>query len=137
MSASLTIQGLEEFRAALRRLPEALAAAAADKLEARGNSAVATIKAGYPSRSGELRNKLRVTHTRSKFGARSVVRNTSKYALPYDVGTQAARQTRGGANRGSAPANPIFSQTMARARRALRADLTEILVAEGLLVVDA
>jgi hypothetical protein len=137
MSARLTIQGLEELRAALRRLPEDLAGEAAHLIEARGNGAVATIKAGYPKRSGELRDKLAVTHTRSRVGARSVIRNTSKHALPFDVGTQAARQTRGGANRGSAPANPIFSQTIRRERRGLQDDLRDLLVRHGLLVTDA
>lgn len=137
MSVSLRFEGLEAFRAALRRLPEELASEAANLIEARGKGAVVTIKAGYPSRSGELRNKLTVTHRRSRFGARSVIRNTSKYALPFDVGTQAARRTKGGANRGSAPANPIFSQTMSRERRGLRGDLTTLLVRHGLLVTDA
>jgi hypothetical protein len=129
----LTFPGLAELRAELRALPAALAAEAAHIVEGRANGAGATIKGGYPSRAGELRDKLEVEHTRNPFGARSVVRNTSKHALPFEYGTQ-ARHTKIGANRGSMPANPLFTQTVRRERRAMYSDLQAMVVRHGLTV---
>lgn len=126
--------GLEELKAQLRALPEELAEEGGQIVEARANRAVATIGSGYPSRSGDLKAKLRVEHTRSRFGARSVIRNTSKHALPFDIGSQVNRVTRRGVNRGRMPAKPIFSQTMQRERRGMWGDLKDLLVRKGLTV---
>lgn len=129
-----TWSGLAELKAALRALPAELAGEGAHIVEARGNGAASTIKSGYPSRDGELRDKLTVEHTRSRFGARSVVKNTSIYALPFDLGSQVNRVTAQGWNRGRMPANPIFSQTMRRERRGMWGDLKALLTRKGLLV---
>ena len=129
-----TWTGLEELKAALRNLPAELATEGGRIVEARANGAAATIKAGYPSRTGDLRDKLTVTHTRSRFGARSVIKNTSKHALPFEVGSQVNRVTAQGWNRGRMPANPLFSQTMRRERRGMWSDLADLLRRHGLLV---
>ena len=134
MSAKFTWTGLEELKAALRNLPAELTTEGGHIVEARANGAVVTIKSGYPSRSGDLRDKLDVEHTRSRFGARSVVKNTSKHALPFELGSQVRRVTSRGWNRGRMPANPIFSQTMRRARRGMWADLADLLERHGLQV---
>ncbi|HEV8445448.1 MAG TPA: hypothetical protein VGQ44_01465 [Gemmatimonadaceae bacterium] len=128
-----TWTGLEELKADLRNLPATLAGKGADRVEARANNAYATIHAGYPSRSGDLRNDLTVTHARNQFGATSLVRNSSKHALAFDVGTQ-ARHNKLGANRGSMPANPLFSQTIVQERRRMWSDLKDLLTEEGLTV---
>lgn len=133
MSSRFVWTGLEELKAALRSLPAELATEGGHLVEGRANGAAATIKGGYPSRSGELRDKLTVTHTRSAFGARSVIKNTSKHAAPFEVGTQ-ARHTALGANRGSMPPNPLFTQTLVRARRAMYGDLQGLLERHGLTV---
>lgn len=125
--------GLEQLLTDLRALPAELTTEGGHIVEGRANGAAATIKGGYPSRSGELRDKLTVTHTRSVFGARSVVRNSSKYADEFEFGTQ-ARHTAIGANRGSMPPNPLFTQTVQRARRAMYGDLKDLLVRHGLTV---
>jgi len=129
-----TWSGLEELKAQLRALPAELAGEAANIVEGRANGAALTIKSGYPSRAGDLRDKLTVEHTRSRFGARSVVRNTSDHALPFDLGSQVNRYTTRGVNRGRMPATPLFSQTMGRARRAMHADLADLLRRHGLTV---
>lgn len=134
MSARFTWTGLQELKAALRNLPAELASDGADIVEGRADRAVATIGSGYPSRSGDLKTKLKVEHTRSRFGARSVVRNTSKHALPFELGSQVNRVTSQGWNRGRMPANPLFSQTMRRERRAMWADLADLLRRHGLSV---
>lgn len=129
-----TWAGLQELKAALRTLPEDLAGEAGHIVEGRANGAAAIIKGGYPARTGELRDKLEVEHTASRFGARSVVRNRSKYALAFDIGSQVNRVTARGINRGRMPAKPIFSQTMRRERRAMWGDLKALLVRHGLVV---
>ena len=133
MSARVTWTGLEELKADLRALPEALAGEGAHIVEGRANGATATIKRGYPTRTGELRDKLTVTHTRNRFGASSVVRNASKYADEFEHGTQ-ARHTAIGANRGPMPANPLFTQTIMRERRGMYDDLRDLLTRHGLQV---
>ncbi len=134
MSASVTWTGLSELHAWLRELPAELAGEGADIVERRANRAEATIGAGYPVREGDLKAGLTVTHRRSRFGARSTVKNSSKHALPYDIGSQTARRTKSGANRGTMPARPIFSQTVARERRGMHDDHKAMLVRHGLTV---
>lgn len=135
MSNNRLVINSDNFRAELRKLSESVSGSgeAGQIVEAHGNAAYRTIQSGYPSRSGDLRKKLTVTHTRSAFGARSVVRNTSKHALPFEVGTQ-ARHTALGANRGSMPPNPLFTRTIKIERRAMTVDHIDLLKRLGLLV---
>lgn len=129
--------GLEEWKAEFRALPAALGGEGATLVERRGTSAAATIAAGYPARLGDLRDHLEVTHTRSAFGARSDVRNTSPVAEWFEHGTQARHYiTHHGVRHltGKMPANHLFSRTMARERRGLSGDLTDLLVRHGLTV---
>lgn len=132
-SNRFVFSGLEELKAQLRALPAALAGEGGHLVEGHANGAAATIKAGYPARSGELRDKLEVEHQTSAFGARSVVRNRSKYADEFEYGSQ-ARHTAIGANRGSMPPNPLFTQTIRQRRRAMYADLQGLLERHGLEV---
>lgn len=134
MSVRFVVTGLEELIAQLRALPAELAGEGGHIVEGRANGATATIKAGYPVRAGDLRDKLDVTHTRSRFGARSVVKNTSKHAVPYDQGSETVRITTKGISRGRMPPKPIFSQTMARERRAMYRDFADLLRRHGLTV---
>lgn len=134
MSAKFTWTGLEELKTALRNMPEELTTEGGHIVEARANGAVVTIKSGYPARTSDLRDKLTVDHTRSRFGARSVVRNTSTHAVPFEIGSQVNRITARGFNRGRMPPNPIFSQTMRRERREMWADLADLLRRHGLQV---
>ena len=134
MSAHFTWTGLEDLKAELRRLPAELAVEGANLVVGRANGAARTIRAGYPRRTGDLRDHVEVEHTRSPFGARSIVRNTSKHAASFERGTQ-ARHTKIGANRGAMPPNPLFTQTMRRERRALYdVDLRGLLERHGLRV---
>ena len=133
MSARFEWSGLEALKASLRALPEELTAEGGHIVEVRANGATATIKAGYPRRSGSLAAGMDVTHSRSRFGARSVVKNSDKDAAVFERGSQ-ARHTRIGANRGSMPANHLFTKTMMRERRGMYQDLRDLLVRKGLVV---
>lgn len=128
-----TWRGLEELKAQLRALPAELVVEGGHIVEGRGNGAAATIKAGYPDRTGDLRDKLEVAYTVSRFGARSIVRNTSKHALEFENGSE-VRHTAIGANRGRMPPNHLFTQTIIRARRAMYSDLADLLERKGLRV---
>jgi hypothetical protein len=133
MASRFVFEGLEQLKADLQNLPAALAGDGADIVERHATQAFDTIEAGYPSRAGALKDKLTVTHTRSAFGARSVVKNTAKEASWFEHGTQ-ARHNALGANRGSMPPNPIFTQTIIRERRGMYDDLKGLLEQQGLTV---
>jgi hypothetical protein len=127
---SLTWTGLNELKEALRTLPAELAVEAGRIVEARANGAAAIIKAGYHVQTGELRDKLTVTHTRSAFGAKSVVKNTSKYAQAYDAGTNVRHWASGkstGRMWGKTPPTHLFARTASRERRAMYQDLADLL----------
>jgi hypothetical protein len=136
VSASWSWTGLEDLKAQLRALPTELAGEGANLVEGRGNRATQRIKAGYPARTRDLRDKTTVTHTRSAFGARAVVTNTSRHALPFEIGTQ-ARHTKLGANRGSMPPGHVFVPVMQQERRAMYDDLRDLLERHGLVVSGA
>jgi hypothetical protein len=121
--------------AEMRRMPEEVTSEAANIIESAANGAGATIKGGYPSRTGNLRNKLTVEHRRSRFGARSVVVNTSKHADEFEHGTQ-GRHTAIGANRGAMPANHLFTRTVIQKRRQMYEQLQELLERKGLTVTN-
>jgi hypothetical protein len=132
----LTWVGLDELKNDLRLLPVALGGEGGKIAEGHANGAAATIKAGYPARTGNLRDKVVVVHTRGAFGAKSIVKNTSKHARVFESGSQ-ARHTELGANRGAMPPNPIFTQTVMRARRAMYADLIALMERHGLTVTGS
>jgi hypothetical protein len=134
VSAHFEFNGLEELIEALRTLPARLAVQGGRIVETHGNRAEATIKAGYPVRLGDLRDKLTHVHTATPFGARSVIKNTSQHAAPFELGSEGVRVTKAGWNRGRMPPNPLFTQTMRRERRAMYRDFGDLLTREGLVV---
>jgi len=131
-SVKLTWSGLEELKAALRQLPEELTGEAANIIEGTWNGAALDVKSGYPSRTG-LGRTVTVEHRRSRFGAVSIIRNTSPRALWYEVGTQ-VRHTSFGANRGAQRPGHVFYPPIRRARRKGLAELREMLIRHGLTV---
>lgn len=135
MSVTWQWSGLDELLAELRSLPDRLAVQGGRIVEGHGNAAEATIKAGYAAHrhSGDLQDHLTHEHTATPFGARSVIRNTSKHALPFELGSE-VRKTAKGWNRGRMPPNPLFTQTMQRERRAMYSDFADLLTREGLRV---
>ncbi len=127
--------GLDEEYAQFATLPEDLTADTAPEVEQIATSAEATIRAGYPVRTGSLRDGLTVQIRQEPMAVKAVVINTSPHAVLYERGTQ-ARHTSIGANRGSMPADPIFSATLIRARRTLYdTAIPEVLTDHGLTVV--
>lgn len=134
MSANrFVFSGLDELRAALRTLPADLTGEASHIVEAHANAAAADIKAGYPGRTGDLRDHVEVTFSTSGTSTGAVIRNTSKHAWLFENGTQ-ARHTAIGANRGSMPPGHVFIPAVVRRRRAMYGQLQDLLERHGLIV---
>jgi len=125
--------GLEEFKAALRALPAELTDEASGIVEANANAVVAEIQAGYPVRTGDLRDHVAVTFTTSHYATGAVVKNTSKLAYIFENGTQ-ARHNKLGANRGSMPPGHVFIPAIIRRRRVMYEQLADLLTRHGLQV---
>ena len=130
----LVFRGLDELRAALRRLPDELTMEASRIVEGAANGAAADIKAAYPVRTGNLRDHIVVTHReKGKWAAGAIVKNTAKHAWMFENGTQ-ARHNAIGANRGSMPPGHVFIPRVIKARRLMYQQLRDLLERKGLRV---
>ena len=130
----LVFDGLDELRAALRRLPEELAGEAQHEVEGAANGAAADIKRAYPVRTGRLRDGVTVTHMhQGKYHAGAIVKNRAPHAALFEYGTQ-ARHTSIGANRGVMPPGNVFVPPIIRARHRMYQRLAEMLKRHGLVV---
>ena len=130
----LQLQGLEELRAALRKLPSELKAEARHIVDGAANGAAADIKAAYPVRTGNLRDGVSVEHTDpSTFAAGAIVKNKSKHAWIFENGTQ-ARHNALGANRGAMPPGRVFIPTVIKKRRQMQDKLIDLVKRQGLQV---
>lgn len=135
MSAAVVLEGMAEFREALKNLPDDLVAEAGHIVEGAANGAAADIRGGYPVASGNLRDG--VTATRqdgsARIAATSVVKSGSPHASIFENGTK-TRTTKAGANRGRMP-KPEESLRMIpkviRARRRMQDDLVDMLRRQG------
>lgn len=137
MSTRFYFEGLDEFRRALRDLPEHLAQEAGGIIEEETAGAEVEIGAAYSahSRSGKLRRALRRRIVKDRVSVTGEVRNTSRLAIILENGSQ-ARHTDIGANRGSMPPAHVFVPVMQRRRRRTYERLKEMMVREGLLVTE-
>ena len=127
-------EGLAELVEQLRTLTTDLTTTATPDVEAAARAAMATIVAGYPRRTGDLKDHMAVIMNHDNDRAKAVVINTSPHAVIYERGAQ-ARHTALGAYRGSTPPHPIFSATMIRTRRTLYAQpIPNVLTRFGLKV---
>jgi hypothetical protein len=126
--------GLAELREALRNLPADMTAEASHVVEGAANAAAADIKAGYPVRTGNLRDHVFVSHQdKGRFSAGAVVKNTAKHAALFEHGTQ-ARHNSLGANRGSMPPGRVFIPAVIKRRRIMYQQLRALLERHGLKV---
>ena len=129
--------GLDELVAQFTTLARDLTTSAAPEVESAAQAARNTIYSGYPTRTGDLKNHLAVVMHTDATRTEAVVVNTSPHAAVFERGSQ-ARHIAIGANRGSMPANPIFSATMIRARRGIYAGpIPRVLADMGLTVYGA
>lgn len=135
MSASVTFDGLDALRAALRNLPRELADEAGGIVTGSANEAKDSIE--YPKRTGNLAAHLIVKDINAgQFGSGAVLRNTAKHAYIYEYGSQ-ARYNNAGAFRGRMPpasGRQSFVVMSIRARRRMYDHLRAMLVRHGATV---
>ena len=137
MPNRFNIQGLEELKADLRKLPVALAYEAGHIVEDSANGAAVEIRAGYGRhrRSGSLQDKVTVSHQASRVGATAVVTSGDKDAAVFEVGSE-ARHTRIGANRGSMPPGHVFFPAVRKWKRRMYLGFKDLLATHGFTVTD-
>jgi len=127
-------QGLTELKLALRNLPTDLRGEAANIIEGTANRAAMRARAKYPD--GELREGVEVDVLRTgRFGAGRLVVNRVWYSMIYEHGTQAARRTSKGWNRGIMPPGNAFVPAMEESRREMYVALRDMLRRTGLTVI--
>lgn len=129
-----TIEGLDELREELKRLPYGLVASAAGKVSARARSATERVRAGYPARTGDLRKRVSVSIKVDKASVVATVKNTAPHAWMFENGTQ-ARHTAIGANRGAMPPGHVFVPAVIKRRREMYDRLRGMMRGHGLKVV--
>jgi Bacteriophage HK97-gp10, putative tail-component len=140
MPNSVRWDGLEEFRRALRNLPDALAGEAVREAESSANAATFEIRSAYGAHryTGRLQASVGVEEQQVPFGFRFVVRARAKHAHLFEFGTQARHYfTVRGVRKlvGAMPPARIFIPTMIKHRRQLYGRLVAMMQRHGLLVI--
>lgn len=135
-------EGLDEFRKALRELPEQLRAEAAVVVEAAARASASEVKSAYeqvrtPSATGRTQEGQhladRVVVSVDNAGtsyARAFVRSKSPHAHLFEFGT-ASRRWKSGKSTGSAPARPTMIPIVERNRRKMHGELVAIVKKAG------
>lgn len=138
MPNRFNIQGLEELKADLRKLPVNLAYEAGHIVEDSAQSAATEIRDGYGRhrRTGKMQDGVSVTHKADRLGATAVVKSGDRDALVFEVGSQ-ARHTRIGANRGSMPPGHVFFPAVRKWKRRMYAGFKDMLEKHGFTVTDS
>jgi len=133
----LVMVGIDEFRRALRQLPEDLVNEAGVIVEAQAEEAKTQIQRAYPEGpTGNLRRGVTSTRGRTRYGASAIVRSRAKHASLFEYGTK-ARRTRNGASRGSMPVAPEGERMIPiiiRRRRAMVSALIDLVRRAGFVV---
>lgn len=135
MSASLTLNGVEELKAALRNLPAHLAQEAGGIVTGRAESAAAKIRSRYGRKTGDLIRGVKVERVVvSGAGAIARVKSTGRLAYIYENGTQVTRRWSNGKSTGIMPASHTVAQVAVEERRGMVEDLIGLVEREGFTV---
>jgi hypothetical protein len=129
----LVIDGFDELRAALLKLPDDLAQEGEGIVERHATAAKDEIVRQYTAHhhTGNLEKhvSLKIDRTGSA-GVVGTLKSTSPHASLFEFGTQ-VRHTAAGANRGASPPHAVFIPTVIRERRAMTTDLVELVKKAG------
>ena len=132
MSAMVTWIGLDELKAALKRLPAELTELAEPIITVAADNAAAEIKSAYPEgETGNLKRGVRVRKKSTRTGVAREVASTAPHAVIFEMGTQ-TRQTALGYNRGFMPGANIFVPIVEKKRREMFEDLVALVEEAGL-----
>ena len=130
MSGGVKFSGLDELRARLRNLPAELADGAKDIVVDHAKDAYEDIYAAYPSRTGNLREHLRLTiEDGGRYGVLVRLRNTAKHAHIFEFGTVARHSSI--RSTGIMPAGRVFVPRAIRHRHAMYAEIIAYLKTFG------
>lgn len=141
MPVRLQFDGMNEFREALRQLPEELTQEASVIVEAHAELARSAISVGYPlGPTGNLKNRVVTIHNAGRrFITKAIVKSQAPHASIFENGTK-RRQTAKGANRGVMPRAPESQRMIPkviRIRRRLMTQLIALVRRAGFEVPDA
>ena len=132
---------VEEFRAALLKLPEELKQEGSVIVRAHTEAAYQEIDRVYAQheRSGTLQRRLiRTIEDTGTSGTIGTVKSQAPHAALFEFGSKnGIRYTRTGASRGEMPAQPTFVPIVARERRAMNLALVDLVKQAGLVVSGA
>ena len=136
--AQLHINGLDELRAALLKLPADLVHEAGVIVHAQAEAAANEIAAGYArhTRTGNLAGNLRVELFGDPVSATARLRNTAKHAYIFESGTGPRRRAKGGST-GTMPAGHVFIPIAIQRRRIMLSALIDLIERAGLHVSGA
>ena len=133
MASRLELIGLDDLRAALRRLPAELTTEATREMVGAANGAAADIKRAYPVHEGKLRDGIQVEQVSGQFSGGAIVKNTAPHAFIFENGTQVRRNARG-QNRGAMPPGRVFVPRAIRHRRLMYERLKDLITRKGFQV---
>lgn len=125
----LRLDGLDDLRAALRKLPADLTQEASGIVTSTAEDAAAEIVSNYPVVTGALKRGVRVAKVTSGFIAGASVKNTAPHAYIFEHGSQ-TRKTRSGTPNPMPPGR-VFIPIVVRKRRAMNGRLIALVRREG------
>jgi hypothetical protein len=138
MSAKLEIKGLDELRAALKKLPADLQREAAVIVQAQAEQMAVDVQGAFPmGPTGNLRSHVRTVVSGNTVGGVSArVLATAKHSHIYEKGTK-SRQWKNGKSTGVMPAGNKFIPIAILRRRVMTAALVDVVERAGLTVTTA
>ena len=129
------LAGLPDEIAALENLTPELVNEVEAMQRGVAEAAASKIRGLYAYKDGDLVKGIRTRRLlKGRVVAAMVVENTHWLSWIYDHGSMTVRETKKGYDRGSMPARPVFSRTMAAAKREADAKTAEILRRHGFTV---
>lgn len=132
--------GLDEYKALLRQLPEACNVEAGHAVEEAVNRAYTTVSEVYGAHrfTGNLQKGLKIaTLNKGAYGTGRILRSTAPHAWLFDNGSQARHWLSGkstGRMWGKTPPTHVFVQTVIRERRRLYDRVKDMLRRKGAVV---
>lgn len=143
MNAKLEIKGLDELRAALKKLPADLQREAAVIVQAQAEQMAVDVQGAYPMRTGNLRSHVQVAIGADVVGgvsarvlSKALTSDGRHLANIYEKGTP-PRQWKQGKATGRMPATKVFVPIAQLRRRVMVAALVDVVERAGLTVTTS
>jgi len=140
MNAKLEIKGLDELRAALKKLPADLQREAAVIVQATADAMALDVLGQYAVKTGNLRSHVRVETTSDVVGGITAkVVSRARHAYIYETGGEGKERhwKKNGKSTGVMPAKRIFAPVAPLRRRIMTAALVDLVQRAGLTVTGS